>query len=49
MREIISASDLIVTDANLPEETLAALVSRAADESKPVAAIAISPAKSDGW
>lgn len=45
MREIISASDLIVTDANLPEETLAALVSRAADESKPVAAIAISPAK----
>lgn len=45
MREIISASDLIVTDANLPDETLAALVSRAADESKPVAAIAISPAK----
>ncbi|URK87663.1 carbohydrate kinase family protein [Rhizobium sp. RCAM05350] len=45
MRDVISQSDLIVTDANLPEETLAALVARALDESKPIAAIAISPAK----
>lgn len=45
MREIISLSDLIVTDANLPEETLTGLVARANAESKPVAAIAISPAK----
>jgi pseudouridine kinase len=45
MREVVSSSDLIVTDANLPEETLAALIDRAARESKPVAAIAISPAK----
>ncbi|MCV9960567.1 carbohydrate kinase family protein [Pararhizobium sp. BT-229] len=45
MREVIASSDLIVTDANLPEETLASLVERAAREGKPVAAIAISPAK----
>lgn len=45
MREVVSSSDLIVTDANLPEETLADLIERAARESKPVAAIAISPAK----
>jgi len=45
MREVISLSDLIVTDANLPEETLASLIERAAQETKPVAAIAISPAK----
>lgn len=45
MREVVSSSDLIVTDANLPEETLASLIERAARESKPIAAIAISPAK----
>ncbi len=45
MREIVSSSDLIVTDANLPEETLTTLVARAKAESKAVAAIAISPAK----
>ncbi|WP_349434553.1 carbohydrate kinase family protein [Pararhizobium sp. A13] len=45
MREVVSLSDLVVTDANLPEETLASLIERAAQESKPVAAIAISPAK----
>ncbi|OBZ92389.1 carbohydrate kinase [Pararhizobium polonicum] len=45
MREIVSESDLIVTDANLPQETLASLIGRATQESKPVAAIAISPAK----
>lgn len=45
MREVVSLSDLIVTDANLPEETLASLIERAAQQSKPVAAIAISPAK----
>lgn len=45
MREVFSSSDLIVTDANLPEETLASLIERAAQETKPLAAIAISPAK----
>jgi pseudouridine kinase len=45
MREAISSSDLIVTDANLPEEALASLIERAAQETKPLAAIAISPAK----
>jgi pseudouridine kinase len=45
MREVVSSSDLIVTDANLPEETLASLIERAAQQSKPIAAIAISPAK----
>jgi len=45
MRQIITSSDLIVTDANLPEETLASLIGRAVRESKPIAAIAISPAK----
>ena len=45
VRDHISASDLIVTDANLPPETLASLIERAGMEQKPVAAIAISPAK----
>jgi sugar/nucleoside kinase (ribokinase family) len=45
MRDHISTSDLIVTDANLPAETLAGLIERAGAERKPVAAIAISPAK----
>lgn len=45
IREVMSASDLIVTDANLPEETICALTGRAAQSEKPVAAIAISPAK----
>ena len=45
MREVVSSSDLVVTDANLPEETLASLIERAAQQAKPIAAIAISPAK----
>jgi sugar/nucleoside kinase (ribokinase family) len=45
MREVIASSDLIVTDANLPAETLTSLAARAAGASKPIAAIAISPAK----
>ncbi|MEK1926916.1 MAG: carbohydrate kinase family protein, partial [Rhizobium giardinii] len=45
IREVVSSSDLVVTDANLPEETLASLIERAAQQSKPIAAIAISPAK----
>ncbi|WP_438748071.1 carbohydrate kinase family protein [Pararhizobium sp. O133] len=45
MRETLSESDLIVTDANLPAETIAALIRKAASESKITAGIAISPAK----
>jgi pseudouridine kinase len=44
-REIVSSSDLIVTDANLPEDTIAALIRKAASEEKITAGIAISPAK----
>ncbi|MBW9067053.1 carbohydrate kinase family protein [Agrobacterium pusense] len=45
VREAITASDILLCDANLPEDTLAALglVARACE--KPLAAIAISPAK----
>ena len=45
VREAITASDILLCDANLPEDTLASLglVARACE--KPLAAIAISPAK----
>jgi sugar/nucleoside kinase (ribokinase family) len=45
VREAITASDFLLCDANLPEDTLTALglVARACE--KPLAAIAISPAK----
>ncbi len=45
VREAFAANDLILFDANLPEETIAAIVSRANSLGVPVAAIAISPAK----
>ncbi|MNZ54921.1 Pseudouridine kinase [compost metagenome] len=45
VREAITASDILLCDANLPDDTLTALglVARACE--KPLAAIAISPAK----
>ncbi len=45
VRDAFDAADLIVCDANLPEETLGAIAERAAGCGKPLAAIAISPAK----
>ncbi|MFN7024169.1 MAG: carbohydrate kinase family protein [Pseudorhizobium sp.] len=45
LREKIAKADLIVCDANLPEETLAALSVMAKQSEVPVAGIAISPAK----
>ncbi|MFS8112445.1 carbohydrate kinase family protein [Rhizobium jaguaris] len=45
IRDAFAATDLILCDANLPAETLAAIATRAADCGKPLAAIAISPAK----
>lgn len=45
MREAIAAADLVVTDANLPAETLAALARAAGEAGVPLAGIAISPAK----
>ncbi|WP_132554098.1 carbohydrate kinase family protein [Rhizobium azibense] len=45
VREAFASSDLILFDANLPEETIVAIVSRANRLGLPVAAIAISPAK----
>lgn len=45
VREAFAATDLILFDANLPEETLASITTRAKALGKPVAAIAISPAK----
>jgi sugar/nucleoside kinase (ribokinase family) len=45
VRDAFAASDFILFDANLPEETLTAIVARARALKKPVAAIAISPAK----
>ncbi len=44
-REVLSESDLVVTDANLPAETIAALIRKAKSEGKLTAGIAISPAK----
>lgn len=45
MREAIADSRLVLTDANLPEETIAALVDRASTDGRIVAGIAVSPAK----
>ena len=45
IRELLSASDLVITDANLPEETIIRLLSKASSERKSTAGIAISPAK----
>ena len=45
VRDAFEAADLIVCDANLPAETLLAIAERAAACGKPLAAIAISPAK----
>ncbi|MDR6669942.1 carbohydrate kinase family protein [Rhizobium sp. 1399] len=45
VRDAFAATDFILFDANLPEETAAAIVARAKALGKPVAAIAISPAK----
>ncbi|KQV81652.1 carbohydrate kinase family protein [Rhizobium sp. Root1220] len=45
VRDAFAATDFILFDANLPEETLASIVSRAKALEKPVGAIAISPAK----
>ncbi|MDM9628258.1 carbohydrate kinase family protein [Rhizobium sp. S152] len=45
VRDAFAATDFILFDANLPQETLAAIVARANALGKPVGAIAISPAK----
>jgi sugar/nucleoside kinase (ribokinase family) len=45
VRDAFSATDMILFDANLPEETLVSITARAKALGKPVAAIAISPAK----
>lgn len=44
-RELVASSDLVVMDANLPADTLAALCASCHSQSIPAAAIAISPAK----
>ena len=45
VREAIEDADLVLCDGNLPEETLTALARLVAGLGKPLAAIAISPAK----
>ncbi|ASY69072.1 MAG: carbohydrate kinase family protein [Sinorhizobium fredii] len=45
MRERLAASDLVLMDANLPQETLAALVDASAGSNRILAGIAVSPAK----
>ncbi|WFS02528.1 carbohydrate kinase family protein [Rhizobium tumorigenes] len=45
IRDSFASADLILFDANLPPETLAAIARKAVDLGKPLAAIAISPAK----
>lgn len=45
VREAIENADLVLCDGNLPEETLTALAGLVAPLAKPLAAIAISPAK----
>lgn len=45
IRNAITDCDTLLCDANLPQTTLAALAEKAAAEAKPLAAIAISPAK----
>lgn len=45
VRDAFAAADLVLCDANLPEETLAAIAAQAQGLGKTLAAIAISPAK----
>ena len=45
IRDAFEATDLILCDANLPADTLSSIATRAATLGKPLAAIAISPAK----
>lgn len=45
IRDAFEATDLILCDANLPADTLSSIAMRAATHDKPLAAIAISPAK----
>ncbi|WP_077961117.1 carbohydrate kinase family protein [Ensifer adhaerens] len=45
LREVVATSRLVLTDANLPEETIAALAQSAASQGHLVAGIAVSPAK----
>jgi pseudouridine kinase len=45
VRDAIDAADRLLTDANLPEETLAQLSRMACEGGKPLAGIGISPAK----
>ncbi len=45
VRDAIAAADLLLCDANLPEETIAALIGQARDCGRVTAGIAISPAK----
>lgn len=45
IRDAFEATDLILCDANLPADTLSAIAARASTYGKPLAAIAISPAK----
>jgi sugar/nucleoside kinase (ribokinase family) len=45
VRDAIDAADFLLTDANLPAETLAALGRMATERRKPLAGIGISPAK----
>lgn len=45
VRDAIEAADFLLTDANLPAETLAALANMARAAGKPLAGIGISPAK----
>jgi sugar/nucleoside kinase (ribokinase family) len=45
VRDAIDAADFLLTDANLPAETLAALGGLAREQGKPLAGIGISPAK----
>ncbi|MCA1369877.1 carbohydrate kinase family protein [Bradyrhizobium sp. BRP14] len=44
-REVLAVSDLVLMDANLPQETLTALVGAASGDSRLIAGIAVSPAK----
>jgi sugar/nucleoside kinase (ribokinase family) len=45
LRDAFDAADIVLTDANLPEETLAALAECCAERGLPLFGIAISPAK----
>lgn len=45
VRDLLDKADVLLTDANLPEETLAAIAAAAKGRNIPLAAIGISPAK----